>query len=205
MAQREDLYNTPPAMYLDTTKAYQATLETDKGNIVVELDPMTAPMTVNNFVLLSNLGFYDGMPVAYAEPADRMVTGSPASRSDSDVGYALPLEPSANINPVIVGTVSMYLFPHPITGHPLASGSQFFISFAEMPEDTTPLNVFGRVIEGMEVVTKLAIDDIIEMITITERDGSPTPAPPIGLYDLKGELAASGTALPTDCRVSSSQ
>ena len=193
VALREDIYNTPPAMYLDTAKAYQATLETNKGNIVVELDPMTAPITVNNFVLLSNLGFYDGMPVAHVQPAAYMVTGSPAKRPDSDVGYALPLEPSANINPVIVGMVSMYPVQDPATGNPLASGSQFFISFAQMPEGTTPLNIFGKVIDGMQVATKLAFADIITMIKITERIEPSAPTPPIGLYHSKGELAASGT------------
>ena len=193
VALREDIYNTPPAMYLDTAKAYQATLETDKGNIVVELDPMTAPITVNNFVLLSNLGFYDGMPVAHVQPAAYMVTGSPAKRPDSDVGYALPLESSGSINPVIVGTVSMYPVQDPATGNSLASGSQFFISFAQMPEGTTPLNIFGKVIEGMEVATKLAVDDIIRMITITERIEPSAATPPVGLYHSKGESAASGT------------
>ena len=67
--ERSGIYNAAPAMTIDATKSYQATVETDKGNIVVELDPKTAPMTVNNFVLLSNLGFYDGMPVAHVQPS----------------------------------------------------------------------------------------------------------------------------------------
>ncbi len=136
---------------------------------MVELDPKTAPLTVNNFVLLSNLGFFDGMPVAYVQEGSHVVAGSPAKSPQSDVGYTLALEPTANASQVVTGTVSMYPVQDPATGNALASGSQFFISFMATPEGTVPLNVFGKVIEGMDVATKLAIDDIIKTITITEK------------------------------------
>ena len=169
LEERSGVYNTAPAMTIDATKSYEATMETDKGNIVVELDPKTAPMTVNNFVLLSNLGFYDGMPVAHVQEGSYLVVGSPIKRPDSDVGYTLALEPTANASKVVTGTVSMYPIQDPATGLPLASGSQFFISFMETPDDGVPLNIFGKVIEGMEVATKLAVDDIIKTITISEK------------------------------------
>ena len=51
----------------------------------------------------------------------------------------------------------------------MVSGSQFLITSTAFPDTGTPFNVFGKVIEGMEVVTKLAIDDIIKTITITEK------------------------------------
>ena len=167
--ERVGVYNAAPAMTIDATKSYQATVETDKGKIVVDLDPKSAPATVNNFVLLANLGFFDGIPVAHVQEDGYLVTGSPAKRPDSDVGYTLALEPTANASKVVTGTVSMYPIQDPATGNPLASGSQFFISFVESPEDGVPLNIFGKVSEGMEIVTKLAIDDIIKSITITEK------------------------------------
>ncbi len=179
IAKREDLYNTPPEMYLDTAKTYLATFDTHKGRIVIELNSELAPITVNNFVLLANLGYYDGMPVAFADAAAYLVTGSPASQPSSDVGYALPLEPTANARQVVTGTVSMYPVSGP-TGEIVASGSQFFISFKAMPDNTTPLNIFGEVIEGMDVALNLVFGDIIEMITITERSGPSTSAPPLG-------------------------
>jgi cyclophilin family peptidyl-prolyl cis-trans isomerase len=169
LEERSGVYNATPALTLDPAKSYAATIETDKGNIVVELDPKTAPTTVNNFVLLSNLGFYDGMPVAHVQEGSYLIAGSPMKRPDSDVGYTLALEPTANASKVVTGTVSMYPIQDPATGNPLASGSQFFISFMETPEGSVPLNVFGKVIEGMEVATKLAIDDIIKTITISEK------------------------------------
>ena len=169
LEERSGIYNAAPAVTIDPTKSYAATIETDKGNIVVELDPKAAPTTVNNFVLLSNLGFYDGMPVAHVEEGGYLVTGSPNKRPDSDAGYTLPAETGVTASQVVTGTVSMYPVQDPATGEPKASGSQFFISFVQTPEGGVPLNVFGKVIEGMEVVTKLAIDDIIKTITISEK------------------------------------
>ena len=169
LEERSGVYNAAPAVTIDPAKSYAATIETDKGNIVVELDPKTAPATVNNFVLLSNLGYYDGMPVAHVQEGGYLVTGSPIKRPDSDVGYTLPAESGVTASQVVTGTVSMYPVQDPATGEPKASGSQFFISFVQTPDGGVPLNVFGKVIEGMEVVTKLAIDDIIKTITITEK------------------------------------
>jgi cyclophilin family peptidyl-prolyl cis-trans isomerase len=169
LEERSGVYNAAPAVTIDPAKSYAATIETDKGNIVVELDPKTAPATVNNFVLLSNLGYYDGMPVAHVQEDGYLVTGSPIKRPDSDVGYTLPAESGVTASQVVTGTVSMYPVQDPATGEPKASGSQFFISFVQTPDGGVPLNVFGKVIEGMEVVTKLAIDDIIKTITITEK------------------------------------
>ena len=169
LEERSGVYNAAPAVTIDPAKSYAATIETDKGNIVVELDPKTAPATVNNFVLLSNLGYYDGMPVAHVQEGGYLVTGSPIKRPDSDVGYTLPAESGVTASQVVTGTVSMYPVQDPATGEPKASGSQFFISFVQTPDGGVPLNVFGKVIEGMEVVTKLAIDDIIKTITISEK------------------------------------
>ncbi len=46
---------------------YQATIETDKGNIVMDLNAEAAPLTVSNFIMLANLGYYDGMPIAHVQ------------------------------------------------------------------------------------------------------------------------------------------
>jgi len=169
IAQREKVYNTPPAMTIDPQKSYEAVIKTAKGDIVVELDAKTAPVSVNNFVLLANLGFYDGLPVAHVEPDSHVVFGSPASRPDSDVGYALELEPSANASQVVTGTVSFYPIQDQASGAMKASGSQFFISLMEVAELGTPLNIFGIVTSGMEVLTRLEIGDAVMSITVTEK------------------------------------
>ena len=168
--QREKLYNTAPEMVIDTAKSYQATIKSDKGEIVIDLDPTKAPVAVNNFVLLSDLGFYDDMPVAYVQPDSYIVLGSPASRPDSDVGYVLQPEVPPGGSEVITGTVSMYPVMNQASQQILASGSQFFITLSPAPkDDTTPLSVFGIVTSGQDVVSSLGISDTITSITITEK------------------------------------
>ncbi|MDL1898707.1 peptidylprolyl isomerase, partial [Anaerolineae bacterium CFX7] len=55
------MFTSAPPMTIDPTKTYRATLETNKGNIVMDLYPQDAPQTVNNFVFLAREGFYDGL------------------------------------------------------------------------------------------------------------------------------------------------
>jgi peptidyl-prolyl cis-trans isomerase B (cyclophilin B) len=166
-AEREKLFSAAPEMTIDPSKSYQAVIKTAKGNVVVELNAALAPITVNNLVMLANLGFFDGMPVAHVEPGTYLLTGSPASNPGSDVGYAIPLEPAANAAGVLTGTLGMY--PDPSSGGAKANGSQFFIALAAMPGSNIPVNAFGRVVEGLDIAGTLAIGDIIESITITEK------------------------------------
>jgi cyclophilin family peptidyl-prolyl cis-trans isomerase len=168
LEQRDGVYNTAPELDLDTTTTYQATIETDKGNIVMELNAEAAPLTVSNFVLLANLGYYDGMPVAHVQADTYLIIGSPAGRPDSDVGYSLEIETPAAAQEVVTGTVAMYPVPDS-TGALKASGSQFFISFMAMPESATPLDIFGTVTEGMDIVLQLGTGDLVNRITITEQ------------------------------------
>src|SRR5262245_10770028 len=60
-SQRNDMYKSARAMTIDPNKKYRATIETSKGNIVVDLFPQDAPQHVNNFVFLARDGFYDGL------------------------------------------------------------------------------------------------------------------------------------------------
>jgi cyclophilin family peptidyl-prolyl cis-trans isomerase len=165
-AEREGLYNSPPEMTINPSAAYTATIKTPKGDVVVALDPKSAPKAVNNFVTLANLGFYDGIPVAFTDPALYVVSGSPASRPDSDVGYALEPEIAADGPKVITGTVAMYPSFDQLTGDVRASGSQFFISFTEVPENETPLSLLGKVISGLDIASKLTVSDTLTSVTI---------------------------------------
>jgi cyclophilin family peptidyl-prolyl cis-trans isomerase len=167
--QREKLYNTAPATTIDPTKSYQATIKTPKGDVVIDLDAKAAPGTVGNFVLLANLGFYDGLPIAYLQADSYAVFGSPKSQPDSDIGYALDLEPSAGASSVITGTVSMYPVPDLGSGDVKASGSQFFVSFVQAPNSDTPLNSFGTVTSGIDILKELKAGDIVESVKISEK------------------------------------
>ncbi len=168
--KRDKIYNMPPtATVIDPAKTYQATISTDKGDIVLDLDAANATASVNNFVLLANLGFYDGMPVAYVEPDSAVILGSPQSQPDSDAGYKLPLDQNAAAAQVITGTVAYYPVADNATQQVLASGSQFLISMTAVSQLASPMNVFGKVASGQDVVSKLATGDVVKSITITEK------------------------------------
>jgi len=168
VAEREGYYNTPPETNLDTSKTYQATIKTSKGDIVIDLEGDKATATVSNLKLLADLGFYDGMPVSHVEPETYALFGSPAGRPDSDVGYLIPIEPAAEASSIVTGTVAMYPVPA-MTGDLMASGSQFFISMMELPSEGTPINVVGTVSKGMEVVSALEIGDVVESVVFNAK------------------------------------
>jgi len=168
VAEREGYFNQAPEMAIDVTKKYQATIETDKGNIVMDLDAALAPISVNNFVTLANLGYYDGMTIAYVEPGVYAVFGSPGGSPASDVGYTLPLEASGGSTEILTGTVSMYP-SQDRAGALAASGAQFFIAFSAVPQSATPMNLFGKVVGGMDVAEKLATGDVVKSVTIVEK------------------------------------
>jgi cyclophilin family peptidyl-prolyl cis-trans isomerase len=161
--QRENLFDQPPAMTIDPNGAYQATIATTKGLIVIELYAQDAPESVNNFYVLANLGYFDDFPVVFAEPTLFVLTGSPAGNPASDVGYTLPGEPS---DETTLGAVGYFLDAN--TG--VTSGSQFFILLSNRVDMEGFFNIFGRVIEGQEVARDLTMDDIIERIDVERVD-----------------------------------
>ena len=119
-------------MTIDTAKTYQATIETAKGNIVMELDPKTAPVTSTTSCCCPTWASTTGCRwrtcnrIRGARLRRYRLAGQAARQR---CGLPLALEPTAAASQVVTGTVSMYPVPDPATGQPLASGSQFFISF----------------------------------------------------------------------------
>jgi cyclophilin family peptidyl-prolyl cis-trans isomerase len=170
--QRDKLYNTAPATTLDPDKSYQATMKTPKGDVVIDLDAKNYPGAVGNFILLSDLGFYDGLPIAFLELNSYAALGSPRSKPDSDIGYTIELEGPATAGTttgVITGTVSMYPVVNPTTSVASASGSQFLIWFIQAADSGAPLVNFGTISSGMDVLKELKTEDVVESITITEK------------------------------------
>jgi len=127
-------------------------LTTSKGDIVLELFENEAPQTVGNFVSLVESGFYDGLTFHRVIPNFMAQGGDPQGDGTGGPGYSIPCECyKENARKHFRGSLSM---AH-IGGEKDTGGSQFFITF--LP--TAPLNgrhtVFGRVIEGMDVLAKL--------------------------------------------------
>ncbi len=158
-------YAALPAMTIDVNKNYTATIETDKGKIVIQLLPKVAPQTVNSFVFLSRDGFYNGLTFHRVE--DWVIQGGdPLGTGLGGPGYNLPAEfnPTAHI----IGTVAMAR-----SQDPNSAGSQFYITKVAASWMALQLDnqytVFGQVVTGMEVVNQIAIGDVMRKVTIEEQ------------------------------------
>ena len=135
---------------VDPAKQYTATIKTSKGDIVVKLYADKAPNTVNSFVFLAQKGFFDG--IAFHRVVKNFVVqgGDPTGSGSGGPGYTIPCECySENHRNHFRGTLSM-AHAGKDTG-----GSQFFLTFRPTAHLNGKHTVFGRVIEGFDVITKL--------------------------------------------------
>jgi cyclophilin family peptidyl-prolyl cis-trans isomerase/HEAT repeat protein len=138
-----------------------AFIETDKGTIEIELAVLDAPLTADNFITLARKGFFNGIPI-HRVVADFVVQdGDPRGDGEGSPGYTIRDE--LNQRPYLRGTVGMAL-DWEDTG-----GSQFFITHSPQPHLDARYTVFGHVVEGMDVVDRLVIGDIVRGVRI--RDG----------------------------------
>lgn len=147
-------------MCITASEKLQATITTSQGDIVVQLHPEIAPVTVNNFVVLAIHGYYAGLIFWKAE--DWVVQGGdPLGTGSGGPGYNLPDEPSNDAWDT--GALGMARVP----GGPI-NGSQFFIEKGAWPGTgpTAIYNRFGTVTSGMDKVQALGVTDTINSITI---------------------------------------
>jgi cyclophilin family peptidyl-prolyl cis-trans isomerase len=137
-------YGQAPAMTIDTNKIYCAGINTNRGLIVLELDPKLAPKTVNNFVYLAEHHFYDGMKFHRVVPKFAIQTGDPQGTGAGGPGYKFNDEPVlANYTQ---GCVAM------ANSGANTNGSQFFICTVEDTKALQKLyNLFGYVVQDMNV------------------------------------------------------
>jgi protein-export membrane protein SecD len=175
---RNNMYSEAPEMQIDVSETYVATISTAKGDIVVELFTDRAPNTVNNFVFLARQGFYDNTTFHRVIPDFMAQAGDPTGTGTGGPGYRFPDEFHPELRHDHPGTLSM------ANSGPDTNGSQFFITYAETPWLDDAHTVFGRVVQGMDVLGSLAPrdpvqatspGDLIEKITITTGDVAITP------------------------------
>lgn len=164
-AERVDFYETRPPMIIDPNRNYQATISTDKGDIVLSLDAATSPEHVNNFVYLSRDGFYDGLTFHRVEPGFVIQGGDPLGLGTSGPGYTVPGEFDLTH---VEGALAMARQGDQVNPERASSGSQFYITLAPTPFLDGAYSVFGVVVEGMDVVQAIEIGDTITEITIEE-------------------------------------
>jgi len=171
-ADRNDMYSEPPEMQIDAGRAYTATISTARGDIVLQLDAGAAPQTVNNFVFLTEQGFYDGLTFHRVETGFVIQGGDPLGTGTGGPGYTVPAEIGL---PHVEGAIAMARQGDEVNPTRASSGSQFYITLAPTAQLDGAYTVFGQVTAGMDVVQSIAIGDAIEEIAITSGDSVFTP------------------------------
>ena len=154
----------PPEMQIDLDTIYQVVIATNRGDITMELDPALAPVTVNNFVTQAKAGFYTGLTFHRVVPEFVIQGGDPEGTGRGGPGYRFADEPVRG--EYTLGAVAM------ANAGPDTNGSQFFICIDDCRRKLTPsYNLFGYVVDGIEVAQAVQVGDRMESVTVSERAG----------------------------------
>ena len=167
-------FDQAPEFGIDVSKRYTATMTTSMGELVIALDAINAPKTVNNFVFLAGYHYYDG--VIFHRIINGFVCqgGDPTGTGRGGPGYRFDDEPVKQRYQI--GSLAM------ANAGPNTNGSQFFLISGQSGVQLPPqYNHFGQVVKGLEVVDAMQrvdtdrndrpkTDVVIESVTITVAD-----------------------------------
>jgi cyclophilin family peptidyl-prolyl cis-trans isomerase len=174
-SEKKQRFDGPPPMCIDPAKRYTAEMVTSEGTMVIALDPVAAPKTVNNFVVLARYHYYEGIVFHRIIPGFVLQGGDPEGSGRGGPGYKFEDElPAAGRYEV--GSLAM------AKAGPNTNGSQFVVISGPDGVRLPPLySLFGKVVKGLEVVA--TIDALgspgagtpkkkvtIESVTITETE-----------------------------------
>jgi cyclophilin family peptidyl-prolyl cis-trans isomerase len=153
----------PPAHEIDDSKMYRATITTDRGVMVMDLDPRLAPNTVNNFVVLARQGYYDGLTFHRVVPDFVIQGGCPEGSGSGGPGYRFEDEPVQG--EYTLGAVAM------ANAGKNTNGSQFFVCIDDCTRKLSKdYNLFGYVVDGMDTALATQVGDVMQTVVIEERD-----------------------------------
>ena len=170
---KKQKFDDAPDMGIDPDKRYTATMETSMGTMVIALDAIGAPRTVNNFVFLANYHYYEGVIFHRIIKGFVIQGGDPAGTGRSGPGYRFADELPAP-GRYEIGSLAM------ANAGPDTNGSQFFIISGTQGSQLPPsYSLFGKVVKGLDVVEQIQSvktgsgdrpveDVVIEKVTITE-------------------------------------
>jgi cyclophilin family peptidyl-prolyl cis-trans isomerase len=171
---KQQSFDGPPPTVIDPAKRYSAEMVTSKGTLVIALDPIGAPNTVNNFVFLARYHYFDGIVFHRIIPGFVLQGGDPTGTGRGGPGYRFADELPAP-GRYELGSLAM------ANAGPDTNGSQFFVISGPQGVRLPPqYALFGKVVTGLDVVAAIdAIgtgsgrpkeDVVIESVTITEAD-----------------------------------
>jgi cyclophilin family peptidyl-prolyl cis-trans isomerase len=162
-------WTNPPAMQIDTKKTYYATMETSLGTFKIELFASESPVTVNNFVFLAKQNYFNGI-IFHRIIKDFMIqTGDPTGTGSGGPGYRFgdELPVKHQYEPGIVAMAN---------AGPNTNGSQFFVctgSSSKNLNSSPNYTQFGRVVEGMDIVLKIASVKVVSNGRETSQPADP--------------------------------
>ena len=139
----------PPELGFDLDKSYIWLLETNKGDIKIELHPEVAPMHVSSTIYLTRLGFYDSVVFHRVIAGFMAQGGDPLGKGTGGPGYTYDGEFDAGVKHNKPGVLSM------ANAGPGTDGSQFFLTFVPTPHLDGKHTIFGNVVDGMATVEAL--------------------------------------------------
>jgi cyclophilin family peptidyl-prolyl cis-trans isomerase len=163
-----------PDMIIEPGVDYVARIQLNVGEVVIQLFPDSAPQAVNSFLFLVNSGWFENNFIHRVLPEVLIESGDPSGTGFGDPGYFFDVESDATLTFDSPGRVAI------TSSGPNTNGSRFFITFTALPELDGSHTVFGRVVEGLDLLMSLRerdpLDDIlvepeayIEAITVEER------------------------------------
>jgi peptidylprolyl isomerase len=166
-------FSSPPPMCIDPAKTYSATITTSMGDLVVALDPIGAPLTVNNFVFLARYHYYEGVTFHRVINGFMCQGGDPEGSGRGGPGYKFADE-LPKPGRYEIGSLAM------ANAGPNTNGSQFFVISGTSGVRLPPsYSLFGKVVKGLDVVEAIQnvatdrndrpqTDVTIDSVTITE-------------------------------------
>ena len=173
-APKTQKFNQAPEFGIDPAKRYTATMDTSMGTMVIALDALNAPKTVNNFVFLAGYGYYEGVIFHRIIKGFVCQGGDPTGTGRGGPGYRFEDEPVKNRYQI--GSLAM------ANAGPNTNGSQFFLISGPDGAGLPPLySLFGKVVKGLEIVDAMQnvptgmgdrpkTDVVINSVTITVAD-----------------------------------
>jgi cyclophilin family peptidyl-prolyl cis-trans isomerase len=157
-------WDEAPEMVIDEDATYLATITTNKGEMVFELNTEAAPMTVNNFICLATSDFYDVTPFHRIIDGFMIQAGDPTGTGAGGPGYRFDDELPGDDLEYTKGSLAM------ANAGPNTQGSQFFIVDDDL-EDGLPKDytIFGQLVDGEDV-----LDDLADTAVVPSQRGEPS-------------------------------